>query len=1677
MSIIQDFQNSNDNRKDLNTPKINVALPPTQGLKPADMSEVTGAVQPAPSPTPAPTPQPAITAPPSPVVTPQVETPAESVAVSPESPVAPPQVELTQDQQVDQFINQTLDTDMSSTTKNLPSLDGVTYDDVANVQRSDADLQQGNIDIQTQLMMQGKSVASSIEDAYNMGEFQPTLIGGDSMPYLTDQINEGNRVRAGLANNIVAERQEIVEQSFQPKPLPQTETDPTKPRPDTTASFNRQWSSFFNNALTPGQYEPGKGRFGEAGNGIIGGLIYGLGLPQNLAFGLGLDIENTVQRSPLGGVYNKVGDVARSGLQAGLNAIGTFGNFVNSKIGMGQVNTQLPKDFDPVRADPKFKGSYTMNALRGEQFSFSDNSTGKNNPLGIRSDGNNPSFMIGLAADVLLDPAGTLLSVLKPLQQGNRVVRTAGRAAEVAVDPIGQAVFPALGTVTTSIFRNPKPTLPPASSAPTAKPPKQGRKKKASQAGVVTPTNTKPQTINAKPNVDAEPPKGTTLHQAWQQRQVARKAQAQTEQVKRVIIPAPPKDVPKTARQILDNAQAKIQEQVAEKMTVTMPGGKPAVRNIPKPTSAQIAIEDQAGKVQLQPLTPEVLIRKASEEAATRTVAKLPGVKKAPALSPAKAVDTPTPRKVNETPAITNDVLVTPPPSSAKELLDSEISGRVLVDIGDGQVVEGVEAVKVASQTVRRSEAELVRVANREAVVETIAKVTPTTVSKKPLFQLVDTKTITTVVDAVPDETIVREILEEGGLTQPLKLNEVGVNEYELADSSQATLLASAQEAYRRDPRTAEMQNSFVYQKIREPKARTTTQQQKVVEAREVVESIPIEVQPSIIPTVTESVFKGEMTVSEVAEQIANFRPGDIVDASTIKKAKRTTKDLTALMKLVPHPTSGKPLIAANRGDFKTYKDIETFLLKEGIEDPTYFRMFAREGAPIPPGALDGSAFKVITNKPRPFNATPATVVDNTIGRVIAGQLEMPGQLPGVKLDTSVKTSFDPSVIKPIAAANKGNDFRGQLNKQRNALRRQLDEVETPAEMEAVLERIAEIDEELMAPDLKANPGHLQQLQDEVIPDNQHGLSQEVLNLTSQKFKLEREVGDLSDETRRLELELSQQQELLDQAANKVIENTADIGRKELDDDYVPKLPENGVTDQFFMAPDDIKKITHSNGTMYTSIKDAEFFEQNASIVMRALDQVDIPGGVDVVYLTKNMVNDMQAEDLRRLTPFIADVNNAAFYDNKSKKLFIRDVLFDPDMQVNEAVRIITHELGHRLHFRNSDGVKALRQQQRDAILKDGKPVSRYVESVKDNVAVKIDEDFAESVSFYRQQPYKFAENYPARTRVVTEAIEAAQAESLNSRTFYHGTRTPNWEPVVDPLTTEARNVWGQGTYLYSDVARAADEAQAELAVNTPGLVTKEIDMAGTVYEVKPNFERVLRATDKVTPATQRFFADAIEDVIGRKTPEARKAIKAFNTRTSPREVDGKLRYPTDTIKSMYGQMEKYVHKYLGQEGVTLPEETLSDLYRAVNLKIRDAGYDAIFDNELVVVLKQEKLTAINKEALGETDQLDVLVSRFNVDSQLAKDNPASPSAQVNMMESGVRLQKEMVEQTRTKLDAARTEQLQRLQEYQEVNDKLSSAAKREQEAKRLSKVREGKAAEDALNERLSKPNTDPCNF
>ena len=1780
MSLIQDFQESNDRRKQIDIPKIEVAPLQPASLKPVidfTTEPVIGAPpQPIAPPPPATPVEPAEQeAPVTPPITFGEPLPQEPAVTSPESPPAPETTEqgqsVPQDQQVNDFINQTLSSDMTSIVKDVPSLDGVQYDAVAGVQRSDADVEQANIDTQTKLMMEGQSVASAIEDAYNLGEFQPTLIGGDSSNFLQNEINEGNLVRANLNQNIAVERNNIIEQSFQPKPLPQTGTDPTKPRPDTTASFNRQWSSFFRDSLTPkNEFRYGKGQYGEAGNGFLGGLIYHLGLPQNLFYGAGLDIENAVQRSPLGGAYNKVGDVARGGLQTGLNVVGTGLNWVNRNVfGMGNVNTQLPKNFDPVRADPKFKGSYTMNALRGEQYNFSDSASG--GEMGIVVKGNNPSFLVGIGADIFADPAGAALAALRPLKQGNRVVRTAGRVGEIVVDPLGEVALPALGTVTTSIWRGGQKLLPGTAAVPNAKPPKKGTKKKASQAGTATAKPATTKKVTVKPTIDPEPPKGSILHKAWQQRRAAQIARGQAAKTKRVIIPQPPSTT-------LKHPDAKINQprngvivtpEPPTPLTVTMPGGKPGTRVTPKPTAAEILITNQAGKTELVPLTPGVLMQEVSEEASKRTVAKMPGrgradleaeVVNTPALPegkprPAlpgvtddvieterltKLVDdadleaanaevkrlTDLSRRTNQTEPIVNDVIV-PPVTPAKELLDAEIVGKQLIDIGDGQVVEGVEAAKVAAQTLRRNEAELVRVTNRKAVAESLSPGVSNKTSLADIDQFVDnfveyrnvgTQAAARKVasslgklgeDLNIEEEIFSRVATDPGVQKRLR-DAVGDNDeivqafvdFEISPNDSTSrklglLVTKANvddsfEKFQRElwllPETKDIVREVTVEKFGgKAEAALAKATAGVKEAQEVAASIPVETQPSIIPTVTESVFKGEMTVTEVAEQIANFRPGDVIDGQKIKKAKRTTADLTSLMKLTPHPTTGKPLIAANRGAFKRYVDIENFLLKEGIEDPTYFRMFAREGAPIPPGALDGSAFKIVANKPKPFTATPATIVDNSIPRVVAGELVKPGALPGVSLDTSVKVSYDPSIIKPISAANKGNDFRGQLVKQRNALRKQLDEVENPEEMETILERISEIDEELASPNLKQNPGHLKQLQDEVIPDTQHGLTQEVINLTNQKLQLESDLTDIAAETRRLELDLADQEELLEKTVNKVVENTADIGRRELDDDYIPTIPENGVTDKFFESPDLVAKKSIFNNTIYFGTEDAEFVEQTSSILMRAFDQVQIPGGVDVVVVSKGVINAMDGETLIDLAEYIADAGIPAFMDWKTGKFFIKKALLDGEnVSVGEAVRIITHELAHKVHGRKvkvagtfeemNEGLKPLRDKFRPAMRADKTEVSKYAASIPEGVE-KVDEDFAESVSYYLKSPWNFSEVSPQRARVVAEELAESTAEAANERTFYYGTRTPNWEQVADPLTTQPRNVWGQGDYLYSDVSRAADDAQAELPVNTPGLVDKDIDLAGTVYEVKPNFEKVLRANDRVTPATQRLFADAIEDVLGRKTSEARKALKAFVKATSPRMVEGKMRFPFDTVKSMYGTMEKYVHKYLGSEGITLPEETLSDLYRAVNLKIRQAGYDAIMDNELVVVLKPGKVTAINREVLGETDTLDVLVSRFNVDSQLAKQNPSSPSAQVNMMESGVRLQKEIVEQTRMKFEQAKTEMFQKLQQFQELDVKLTDTAKREQEAKRLSNTREGQATEKALNERLSKPNTDPCNF
>ncbi|MBW4641169.1 MAG: hypothetical protein KME05_23730 [Gloeocapsa sp. UFS-A4-WI-NPMV-4B04] len=125
-------------------------------------------------------------------------TASEEVIAPPAAPTSQPTTTVRErntlfvtDESVDKFINETLDTDMSNIIKDVPSLDGIQYDSVAKVQRNDADVVKAEADIQTKLIMEGRAVQSAIEDAYNMGQFQPTLYGGDSMPFFYDLVQTG----------------------------------------------------------------------------------------------------------------------------------------------------------------------------------------------------------------------------------------------------------------------------------------------------------------------------------------------------------------------------------------------------------------------------------------------------------------------------------------------------------------------------------------------------------------------------------------------------------------------------------------------------------------------------------------------------------------------------------------------------------------------------------------------------------------------------------------------------------------------------------------------------------------------------------------------------------------------------------------------------------------------------------------------------------------------------------------------------------------------------------------------------------------------------------------------------------------------------------------------------------------------------------------------------------------------------------------------------------------------------------------------------------------------------------------------------------------------------------------------------------------------------------------------
>ncbi|AGR48554.1 tail protein [Anabaena phage A-4L] len=318
-----------------------------------------------------------------------------------------------------------------------------------------------------------------------------------------------------------------------------------------------------------------------------------------------------------------------------------------------------------------------------------------------------------------------------------------------------------------------------------------------------------------------------------------------------------------------------------------------------------------------------------------------------------------------------------------------------------------------------------------------------------------------------------------------------------------------------------------------------------------------------VTPAINKTVLTGTMTMSELSQQLLDNVPGSRIDPDKVRRVERKLSEVEALMKVIPNPITGEPLLgSANTRKFRTWaKDSSTsptaYLNKLGLQEyPLLYRLFERDGAAIDIDALAHPEFRVILDKPLPDKTSRQVVVSNT-----------------------------PSLTKPTVQSESKAITEmtiNELRSERKLLKSQINELDDPSDL---IERLMELDDAINNLDI-TKPENLKVVQDEVIPETQHGTSPEVVKLTQQKLDIENEVINTGVRVQELELELARQKVQLEDALSR-IEETADINPHDVISEPLPSGRARRVPTE--IPPNDGTILTQKEAARFYDISEGNF--------------------------------------------------------------------------------------------------------------------------------------------------------------------------------------------------------------------------------------------------------------------------------------------------------------------------------------------------------------------------------------------------------------------------------------------------------------------------------------------------------
>ena len=981
------------------------------------------------------------------------------------------------------------------------------------------------------------------DDQRNL-QFYPQLYQGDSADAAFRSITETQRRNQGIIDQYATNQAQAALVAAQQTP-PQNRTDPNQYHPNSTANpFEQamQWLGIGGEHNAP--FNPLNGQFGQAGHGVGGGIMYALGLIQNVPVGILGDLKNARDRA-----VNALGNVPIVGtpLQSILNwnpVTNIFQPFAKSSIGVGLVrdlhnaadttsNSNNPfiraigAGENAIAAIPNFlananlihntdgdktKPLHLVQALRGAQWSGSYEDKDRlatDSPIGLGTSEKDarvpwyldPGHIAGIGLDLLAVPkagAGLVsgLNSFAKVTSATKVARvTAGAAkvAEVLENPIGEG-FKLIKGGADKVLRVPgvpeKPILPSAGA-------------RVAEDGTFVATG-------------------------------SGDAYKMGDKVQRTIItPPPPYD-------------ARVGSRLYKDGTFTYDAPKVEPGKIQPINSETFKTQNAIEKQRIQDLLKKYDLVPASEVQAPKPIEVKPDIS---LVDAGDAVIQPSTRQP-EIPVVNIRSLEEVPPTrmASKELPLLKVvsdEGVLKPTLGDGSAL--VEPALVEKGEVLQS--------LRDSLEEQR--------QSHPLEYFPNDDN-----EVLPDSnTLLGEDL--GQLFQ--KADSIG-NKYQTVEE-----IAQHQEQLGKEAQAIGEGNTPTVEDF----GKTTAAYQppppgvtgkspvklggnigSLLKAKPVKEAMDTAIQDSVakvpqapqpkpevvaavkqeLPVINPRVFSGTMTLAEFAKQLGeNPAAGMQVAGEALVQKARTLDDIAAIARHIPGP-DGTPLISNSvKRPFKTWKQVSDMVAK--FDDPTYRRIFDRYGAEVPRDALEGGGFQVVLRSGGLDGSPPLTgVVDNTAK---------------VKVQTPVIKSWnDPSIItKKLVTDEKGNvvsraNWRDELQESKEVAQQALAEElqkgneANKARVERLKATIDEIDGHMHHPDVTSDTRALKYVQKTQLPGTHQGTSPPVVQATQEWLDKTVELTNDADNYHQLQLrQQGIQQSLEDQTARTM--QLPDVGRRD----------------------------------------------------------------------------------------------------------------------------------------------------------------------------------------------------------------------------------------------------------------------------------------------------------------------------------------------------------------------------------------------------------------------------------------------------------------------------------------------------------------------------------------------------